>query len=166
MARRYRPADLKLIIDELTDENDRVRAVVGGSLLDGLLDYAIVARIRALEPGEESKLFKPGGPFHSCDQKIQAGYALGLFGSLTKSDMACINEVRNIFAHEMNPVDFDAEVIIDRSKNLRSGSGIDVSLSTRDRFVFAIHWIMDGLVTDANEFTENQLQPVSRRLSD
>jgi hypothetical protein len=166
MTKRYRPADIKKIVDELVNENDRARAIVGGSLVDGILDYAIVARIKNLEPGEESKLFKPGGPFHSCDQKIQAGFAIGLFGPLTRADMECINEVRNIFAHNMNPMDFDHEDVVQRCKGLRTGSGVDGTMSTRDRFVFAIQWIVDGLVNDANELTENKLQLVSRLLSD
>lgn len=166
MAKRYRPADISVIIGELCNVNDRARAIVGGSLLDGLLDYAITMRLMPLTLGEESMLFKPGGPFASCDQKIQAAYALGLFGPLTKGDMKCLNEVRNVFAHNMNPVTFDDPEIVEMCVNLRTGSGVDKTMSTRDRFVFAFQWILDGLLDDANDFPENKLKPISRHLSD
>ena len=122
-----------------------------------------------MDPGEESQLFKVGGPFSTCDQKIKVAHALGLIGSQTKADLERINEIRNIFAHDMNLVSFNRDEILSQCEAIHrttSSENTDQNLSARDVFVLSVQWIVDGLISDANERgPEDRLEPVGRRLS-
>lgn len=153
---RYTPKDLDPIIDELAANNDRAKAIVGGALLDSSLDYAITARLVGLEPGAEETLFSLAGPFGTCDQKIQGAFALGLIGPVTKRDMGLVNKIRNLFAHDVNPVSFSDQAVAGRCRDLQIGLNSDVHEQKmwREKFVLAVHLLCDGLIMDANERTD------------
>jgi hypothetical protein len=150
---RYTPKDLKPIIDELIGNNDRAKAVVGGAIIDSSLDYAISARIKELPEPDENGLFSYTGPFGGCDQKIQAGYALGLFGPKTKKDMERINAIRNYCAHNMNPISFDDDKLSENCRQMFTATNSDCHDGKlwREKFVLAVQIIMDGLIMEANE---------------
>jgi hypothetical protein len=170
MSKRYKPNDVRAVINELVSENPRASAIVGGSFLDSALDHAITNRLRPLEASQEKELFMYGGPFQSCDQKIKAAFALGLIGPRTKRDIELLNEIRNVFAHDMNEVTFEAKMIGDKCGKLFVGSAAHMEsggeLSNKERFVFGVQWIVDGLLTQADAGERHRLKFVSSLLSD
>jgi len=164
---RYTPKDIKAIIAELTSNNDRAKAVVGGALMDSILDYAIRARVLTLPEPEENKLFSLAGPFGTCDQKIQGAFALGLFGSKTRTDLVLINRIRNEFAHDLNPISFDEERIAGRCRAIHTATNSDSHDQGlwREKFVLAVQILLDALAGEANEGA-GKLKMVSHLLSD
>jgi hypothetical protein len=166
MAKRYRPKSTVAILTEMTSDNERTRAVVTGSFLDGVLDRAITRKLIALTPGEESALYKPGGPLGGCHQKILIGHALGLFGKKAKAQLETINEVRNIFAHNMNEVSFDDPEVADLARKVVFAlSDKELSRPLKDRFVNSAHYLILGLAWDGSNADE-KFKTVVRLLSE
>ena len=165
MGKRYRIEDVKATIQEIASSNDRASAIVGGSFVDGALDYIITSRLMAVTPGDENALYSVGGPLHSCDQKIKMAHALGLLGPRAKKDLELINEIRNTFAHNMNEMSFAAENIAKKCEAIYAGSekqSTGDSVSGKDRFVFAIQWYLVFLIEEANDKPDNKLKIVTR----
>ena len=95
------------IIGELVHEpSDRGAAVLGASLLDGALEAALLTKCRKLTESEQKDMFGPDAPLGSFSAKIRAGYALRLFGPLTRTELDAIREVRNAFAHTRRRIYF------------------------------------------------------------
>src|SRR5262249_31340265 len=63
------------------------------------------------------RLLKYSGPLASFSARIDVGFAIGLYGDETKSDLHILRKVRNDFAHELMPKTFIE--VKDRIANLK-----------------------------------------------
>src|SRR6266481_40126 len=67
---------------------------------------------------QEEALFSDTGIFGSFRQKIWTAYFLKWIGPLTRRDLDLVRSIRNIVAHNMNPVSFDTPEIANRCSEL------------------------------------------------
>jgi hypothetical protein len=76
----YEPKDIEAILDELERENDRAVAIVGTALLEHVVEEAIKAVLRPLDPDKDredlDRIFGGNGIFSGMSAKILAAYAL------------------------------------------------------------------------------------------
>ena len=163
---RYSPKNTVKILTEMTSASERIRAVVAGSFLDGVLEYAIAKELVDLTEEEENAVFDLGGPLASCNQKILMGHALGLFGPKTKAQLKIINKVRNIFAHNMNEVTFDDDDVAKLASQLTFGlSEEEGARPLKDRFVNSAHYLVLALASDI-EKCDGNFKAVVQRLAE
>tara|TARA_R110000796_G_scaffold68403_2_gene156655 strand:- start:49 stop:609 length:561 start_codon:yes stop_codon:yes gene_type:complete len=98
---------LGVLIDAISDPNDRAAVVTSVALLEGAIQRLLVSRLVVSNEATVSDLFGPGGPLRDFSSKIKVAYAIGLVGPKTRGDLDVIREVRNAFAHTMFPVSFE-----------------------------------------------------------
>lgn len=110
---------LKLLssLQERKDDHaaDRAAAIVGGTLVEAALEAAILSKFVPLDPKEErGDLFDgdKNGPLATFSARIRLGYAVGLYGPLTKEELECIKAVRNAFAHGALTLDFKTPDVV------------------------------------------------------
>jgi DNA-binding MltR family transcriptional regulator len=104
------------IVEELEQQTDRGAAIIGAALVETLLRQALESRMRVrtlLEKRTAKGLFGTMGPLSSFSAKIDLGLLLGLYPEAVRGDLHRIREVRNEFAHEEEPRDFDYPKISD-----------------------------------------------------
>jgi hypothetical protein len=65
------------------------------------------------------QLFNGFGILSTFSARIDFGFAIGLFGSMTRNDLNQIKFVRNEFAHEISPLSFDVQKISEACNKLR-----------------------------------------------
>lgn len=102
----------EILIDTITDRNARAATLTVVSLLEGALQKFLITKLTIPEKEGPSDLFGSGAPLRDFSSKIKMGFALGLYGPQTKADLDAIREVRNAFAHTMEPIDFDTPEVV------------------------------------------------------
>jgi hypothetical protein len=98
------------IVDELEQQTDRGAAIIGAAFVESLLRQALESRLRVMTAHEKRtahRLFATTGPLSSFSAKIDLGALLGLYPEAVQGDLHRLREVRNQFAHEQEPRDFD-----------------------------------------------------------
>jgi hypothetical protein len=94
-------------------QDHRAIAIMAAAFLEYTLGLALSARLREMDPSEQSSVFdnQGHGALATFSQKIWMGFALGLYLTETRSDLNRIKDVRNRFAHTPEHVDFsDPEI--------------------------------------------------------
>ena len=56
--------------------------------------------------------------------KIKMGHALQLYGDITRADLNCIKDIRNVFAHAKMQLDFSSPEVIDACTQLKGPFGL------------------------------------------
>jgi hypothetical protein len=97
----------ELIRYELNQQTDRGAAIVGAAFLDTLLEITILARLRPLSRKIKDDLFGHDKPLSSFSGKINIGFALGLLTTSLHHDLMLVRQIRNKFAHRVEPLTFD-----------------------------------------------------------
>src|SRR5712692_5082170 len=115
MAGRYEPKDIDAIFTELSGESARAAITVGGSLVENALEALIRSRLREPETAREKEvLFSDLGILGTFSEKIWAAYFMRLIGPNTRHDLDMIRLIRNVCAHDMNPISFSQDDIAGR----------------------------------------------------
>lgn len=111
-APRHHPRnDFMTILGEMDSPNNRAAAIVAAAFTENNLALAIAARFRVLTGDEEKNIFENRGVLSDFANKIDVGFALGIYGALVRDDLDNIRRIRNQFAHHLEVRDFDhAEV--------------------------------------------------------
>src|SRR5262249_55898826 len=71
----------------------------------------------------ESKMFKGIGPFASFSNKIDFGFLLGLYPPYAHRQLHRIKEIRNLFAHNPQPISFRSQKVRDICAHLKAPKG-------------------------------------------
>jgi hypothetical protein len=100
-------------VEELESQSDRGVAIMGGAFVEERVRQAILHRLRPLSKTMRDRLFNGDRPLSSFSAKIDLGFALGLYGPVTRADLDRVRRVRNIFAHSLAPCDFSRADIED-----------------------------------------------------
>ena len=104
----YTQGQIKAALDEIEKQTDRGAALIAASVIDGLLEHLIIARLVELSSNRKKELFEQSnGPLRSLSSKIELGFALGLFNEERRQSLHLIRDVRNAFAHRMDPISFE-----------------------------------------------------------
>jgi hypothetical protein len=120
MAWIYKDDDEGKFFTELKTLPDRVVGLLAATVLDNRLESAIKAN---LHDSANKKLFRMlfgySGVVASFGNRINLGFAIGLYTEGTMNDLHIIRRIRNEFANKLNLKDFNAESIKNLSSNLR-----------------------------------------------
>lgn len=105
------------ILEEITKQSDRGAALIASAYLEERLLAAIKARLNS-ESEIEKNLFGGSQPLGSLSAKIDIGCLLGVYGLKVHKILHQIRKIRNKFAHESTPTDFNTQSIKDICEQL------------------------------------------------
>jgi DNA-binding MltR family transcriptional regulator len=111
------------IMDELEAQTDRGMAIIGAAYLEERLTEAIRSRFVS-ENEQADELLSYKGPLGTFGAKIDAAYAFGLIGEVTRRDLHLIRYIRNDFAHTVEPVSFNTDSIANRCREIQISATI------------------------------------------
>lgn len=103
-------AHRKAIAEIEQTKSDRATVIVATSVVEKDL-------IRAIERGmvqdarETSMLLKHSGPLGAFEAKAHLAYLMGIIDSALRDDLARIADIRNRFAHQVEPLHFNSHTI-------------------------------------------------------
>jgi hypothetical protein len=104
------------VMAEIEQQTDRGAAIVGGAHVDIVLREAISARVGA--PDDIDKLLlENSGPLQDFGARIQIAFAIGIYGRAAYNDLRIIKDVRNVFAHSADAIDFSHSYVAERCKD-------------------------------------------------
>ena len=109
--------DDKPILEEIEKQTDRASALIATSYLEDRLLSAIKARI-VRDDKLEQKMFRGSGPLTAFSAKIDLAFMLGIYGGEVQKMLHTIREIRNEFAHQPQPRDFNSQRIKDLCDNI------------------------------------------------
>jgi hypothetical protein len=110
---------VKAFVEEVKTQSDRGTAIVATAILDELLALIISARFIELSSERRDTLFtRMGAPLSSFSAKIEVAFALRTINNDARLALHLLRDVRNKFAHRVEPLTFDhpevAKIIEDR----------------------------------------------------
>lgn len=119
MPRRYELKDMDLILAQVRGQNARAAITVGASCVAHALEQLLQSRLRSPQTNREKEvLFSDFGILGSFSEQIWMSYFMNLIGPKTRHDLDILRIIRNVAAHDMNPVSFDDEPISSRLSTL------------------------------------------------
>ena len=99
-------------------------AILAAAGVEDGLEYAIANQfMRGLSKTEFQTIFDSDDMLGTFGAKIKMGHALRLYGDITQTDLNCIKDVRNVFAHAKMKLDFSHPHVIDACKQLQGPHG-------------------------------------------
>ncbi len=131
---------IKTFLDEVKTQSDRGTAVLASSVLDELLELLILARFIEIGSERREMLFeKMGAPLSSFSAKIELIFALGVISNEARLALHLIRDIRNKFAHRIEPLQFDHPSVAELIKT-RATPGIQaMDKSNREKFLAMFH---------------------------
>ncbi len=98
----FNSAEKREMLNQFFDEesDDRTVAILGGSILEDLLEEALRRKFHR-DAEVVDWLFRPESPLGSFRAKIDLSLAIGLVSKIAHADLIRIKDIRNRFAHEM-----------------------------------------------------------------
>lgn len=97
--------DEESAIRELNDSSPRAKAIVGATVLENRLTYAL-SPLFPINGETKKNLFKDTGPLGNFDTKSKVAYAIGIISKAALQDITKVVEIRNKFAHRLGISDF------------------------------------------------------------
>lgn len=88
-----------------SETSDRATALIAAAFVELRLRFAIERRL-VDEPKRTELLFNEYGPLFMLHARIYAAYALGIFGEKAFADLKIVRDIRNAFAHNIEPISF------------------------------------------------------------
>jgi hypothetical protein len=109
---------ISAFLEELKTQSDRGVAVVAAAMLEELLELIILARLIEIPSRRKEALFdKMNAPLSSLSAKIEVAFALGVINEGARTAMHLVREVRNKFAHRLEPLSFKHEEVAQLIRN-------------------------------------------------
>lgn len=94
-------------IEEMEATSDRAAAIVIASLVESRLTSALQAAMADV-PSIKNDFFRSSGALGSFAAKIDLALLNGLLTENAHKDLNTMRRIRNVFAHELKPTQFDA----------------------------------------------------------
>src|SRR5580658_9133428 len=118
---REHPALDDYIDNKLHEQSqfDRATAITAAAYVEDALERALLARLVPLSRAERDDLFKYERPLGSFGARIRIGYAINLFGPVTRDELNLIRKVRNVFAHGRRFLTFTQPAIAANCRKLK-----------------------------------------------
>ena len=104
----------------LRKETDRGCALMAGEFLSNELAALLKRRFVHDAKACDAVLEDANGPLASFSSRIEFAYLLGLIGPDARRELHLVRRIRNDFAHDYKPLDFSAEGIANRCRELRA----------------------------------------------
>lgn len=179
-----------LIAQTLVKESDRGCVILAGALLSEALEDLLKSVCRQELADVKSTvdpLFQGYAPLSTFSARIQLTFALGLLPRAFRDKIEIIRRLRNDFAHDWGPIDFNDPRCVsrlklllkedreegdnnnedDKGKTFPGIAGTKEQLTTRIAFILAINKILqtiDVLVTAAKEGRD--IRPIVHRMEE
>lgn len=99
--------------------SDRAGVIAMVALFEDAFADQIRSRLVPLSKTIDDDVFGDRGPLGTLSAKIDIGFALGMYGKETKSNLHNIRRIRNLFAHRHEAKDFDHPRVMELSNNLK-----------------------------------------------
>lgn len=138
--------ELNPIFEEIKGQSDRAAAIAASAYFEQYLNRAIRSRFVPLSRTTDDEMFTGRGLLSSFRDRCDLGYALGLYGKMTRSDLRKLVSVRNRFAHELHTREFSNPEIaklcgeLTLIKTLSSGD-YKYAPGPKDAFIMTIMFI-------------------------
>jgi DNA-binding MltR family transcriptional regulator len=150
------PPELELIIDEIREQPDRGAAILAGSILSEFLARAIIKAFSTETSNRRRvKLFEGFGPLSSFSARIEIAYSMAVVDDdATYNDLIVIKDIRNAFAHSIEPMSFQSDEIKHYVKKLKNTHGPTERPGSLERrqfmlaVIFALLDLTGGAVPD------------------
>jgi hypothetical protein len=141
-----------IILPDAKRQPDRSLAIVLGSVVEAQLGDLIVNRLVDNKKIAD-KLFTGLGPLNNFAGKIDLGFLLGLYGKETASMLHAIRGIRNLFAHEMLPLNFESPIIVKKAQPLTfiNQFGRGKPRAGRPLYIGACEFVLGGLFAVASD---------------
>lgn len=143
------------IIAEIDAQTDRGAAVIAVAYLENRLTALIQSRLHDISKVSD-RIFKGYGPLGEMRSKIDMGYVMGFYGPRTYKDLTTLRRIRNDFAHDERPLDFQSQSIKARCDNLylptkilRMGETAPPT-EPRDKFMCAVQLLLAFLLSETS----------------
>ena len=103
----------------LRKETDRGCALMAAEFLSS--ELGVLLRRRFVDDGKacDAVLEDSNGALSTFSSRIDFAYLLGLIGPEARRELHIVRKIRNEFAHDYKPLDFSAERIVNRCRELR-----------------------------------------------
>lgn len=133
---------------ELVKQPDRGAAIIAAAMIEEILETVILNRLRPLSGTKYKRLFSGTAPLSTFAAKIDIAFAIGLINDLGYTQLNLIKDVRNRFAHEIAPLDFDHPEIkqIISANELLANSGFMGVGSVREAFLWVFRFTAATLI--------------------
>jgi DNA-binding MltR family transcriptional regulator len=144
--------EISSILAELQAQSDRGCAIIAASILEELLEELLKKRlIGGTAMMERLFSFDKNGPLAHFKAKIDIAYSIGLISAEKRADLHAIRDIRNRFAHRVEPIDFSDKKIEAWCAKFHDFPDIQ---GTRRRFTLRVSLIAMATVLQTTQFTE------------
>ncbi|TPL97443.1 hypothetical protein [Mesorhizobium sp. B2-3-10] len=119
-------------LQEVENSSARSVVIVLSSNLENLLRFTVLSRFIHLPKAEIDKLCDRSGPLNSFSQLTDIGFALGIYGRVTRKNLDIVRRIRNAFAHTFIPLDFDTAEVSQEIDKLDFLQTVEATMETND----------------------------------
>ena len=137
------------------DESDRSVVILAGSFIEMTLEKYL--RMKLVDSESVAQLFSGYAPLATFSAKIEVGFALGLLPVHVYQDLKVVKKLRNIFAHEVEPWNFDSQRVGDICANFNKIKRTDGSswelTSAREKFLSAVFFSLLHIDTESKRIS-------------
>lgn len=151
----------------LQNETDRGCALMAAEFLSN--ELAALLRRRFVDDPRacDNALEDANGPLATFSSRIESAYLLGVIGPNARRELHLVRKIRNDFAHDYKPLDFNVERIANRCRELRAHALVpdDRPRANFARSVMGLLAVIHGSMLHANhaELHEDLLSKFSQR---
>lgn len=103
--------DIAGIIDYLNTETDRAVALIATSAVEAALEQFLLRHMVSMASDQRSELFRGTGILATFSAKTKMGFALGLIGPATRTNLDLMREIRNAFDRSHKSITFATPAI-------------------------------------------------------
>lgn len=140
-----------IILPDAKRQPDRSLAIVLASVVEADLGDLITNRLVDNKKIAD-KLFTGLGPLNNFAAKIDLAFLLGLYRKETANMLHSIRGIRNLFAHEMAPLDFESPSIVTKAQPLTFINQFGGKCRAgRELYIGACEFVMGGLIAVASD---------------
>lgn len=92
---------------EIFKAPDHASVLISVAWLDYAIKSIIKMRFRSdLSASENSLIFENNGPISNLWSRVHLAYSLGIIGPITRNNILKLNDIRNVFAHATDFINF------------------------------------------------------------
>jgi DNA-binding MltR family transcriptional regulator len=129
-------------LKEIETGPDRVAGIVAGSLLEDQL-LRVLKDHMIQDDKVLGEMFQGVGPLATHSSRVKLAYLLQIIDEVVMKDLIIIKDIRNLFAHSLEPLSFGTQKIQDKCKNLKliDNTTFSISVTKTDGTVVEIEVI-------------------------
>jgi hypothetical protein len=118
--------DLLATISDLAKQAQSGKALIYAGIVEDWLQKLLIHHMRPLSNTMLQRLFEGYGPVSSFSGRADIAFAFDLISEEVFQDLRIIKDIRNQFAHTVDPVHFDSKEIVESCRRFTSWrEGVD-----------------------------------------